>query len=319
MTPPDAAAPSPVDQAFTGHRILVTGLTGQVGFPVARALAAAGNEVWGAARYGASGARERVEAAGVRAVTVDLIEADFSALPDDFDYVLNFAVTHVPDFGRALAANAEGAGLLMAHCRSARAFLHCSTTGVYQPDGHHAFAEDDPLGDNHRAAGMTSYSISKIAAEAVVRATGRLLGVPATIARLNVPYGDTWGWPRMMLDWMVAGSDLLVHSDAPSVYNPIHEDDIVGLVPGLLAAASVPATLVNWAGAETVGIEEWCAYMGAMIGVEPRFVASDMAIPSVATDITRMRELVGEPRVGWRDGFRRMVEASYPDLVKPAG
>lgn len=304
--------------ALTGQKILVTGLTGSVGFPVARRLAEAGNEVWGLARYGAEGSRERVEAAGVRPVTADLVEADFSGVPDDFDYVLNFAVLHAPDFGTALAANAEGAGLLMAHCRAARAFLHCSSTAVYQPNGHRAFTEDDALGDNHRPAGMVTYSISKIAAEAVVRAFGRHLGVPATIARLNVPYGDTWGWPRMMLDWMLAGSDVFVHTDAPTLYNPIHEDDIVATIPGLLDAAAVPATVVNWAGPETIGVEEWCAYMGRMVGVEPRFNASEFAIPSVATDITRMRSLVGDPKVGWKEGFRRLVEASYPDRVKPA-
>ena len=303
--------------SLKGQKILVTGLTGSVGFPVARRVAEAGNEVWGLARYGAPGSRERVEAAGVHPVTADLVEADFSAVPDDFDYVLNFAVLHAPDFETALAANAEGAGLLMGHCRKARAFLHCSTTGVYQPNGRRAFTETDPLGDNHRAAGMTTYSISKIAAEAVVRVTGRLLGVPTTIARLNVPYGDTWGWPRMMLDWMVAGSDIYAHSDKPSVYNPIHEDDIVAMIPKLLEVAAVPATLVNWAGADTVSIEDWCTYMGGMIGVEPRFAYSEMAIPSVAIDTTRMRELIGTPKVDWRDGFRRLVEASYPDLVKP--
>jgi nucleoside-diphosphate-sugar epimerase len=166
---------------------------------------------------------------------------------------------------------------------------------------------------------MVTYSISKIAAEAVVRAFGRHLGVPATIARLNVPYGDTWGWPRMMLDWMLAGSDVYVHTDAPTVYNPIHEDDIVATIPGLLEAAAVPATVVNWAGPETIGVEEWCAYMGRMVGVEPRFNASEFAVASVATDITKMRSLVGEPRVGWQEGFRRLVEASYPDRVNPAG
>jgi UDP-glucuronate 4-epimerase len=123
----------------------------------------------------------------MRCVIADLVDADFSGVPDDFDYVLNFAVVHDRDFGKALAANAEGVALLMGHRRTAKAFLHCSTTAVYQPDGHRAFAENDPLGDSQRAAGLVTYSITKIAAEAVVRATGRLLALPVTIARLNVP------------------------------------------------------------------------------------------------------------------------------------
>jgi nucleoside-diphosphate-sugar epimerase len=303
---------------LTGQRILITGLTGSVGFPVAKRLAEAGNEVWGLARYGNPGSRERVEAAGVHPVTADLSTGELSGVPADVDYVLHFAVVHAPDFDTALATNAEGSGLLMAHCKSARAFLHCSTTGVYQPQGSHPFAETDPLGDNHRAAGLVTYSISKIAAEAVVRTTGKLLDVPVTIARLNVPYGDTWGWPRMHLDWVTAGQDIYVHSDGPTVYNPIHEDDLLEMIPKLLDVASVPATLVNWAGTETVSIEEWCTYMGQMVGAEPRFVRTDATIPSVAVDVTRMRELIGEPTVGWQDGFRRLVEASYPDRVQAA-
>jgi UDP-glucuronate 4-epimerase len=302
---------------LSGQKILVTGLTGSVGFPVATRLAKDGNEVWGLARFSGPDSRDRLEQAGVHCVAADLLEADFSGVPDDFDYVLNFAVVHARDFETALAVNAEGAALLMGHCRTATAFLHCSTTGVYQPDDHRAFLETDPLGDNHRAAGMVTYSISKIAGEAVVRATGRLLEVPVTIARLNVPYGDTWGWPRMHLDWMKSGNDIYVHSDAPSTYNPIHENDIVAMVPRLLEVASVPATVVNWAGNETVSIEDWCAYMGQMIGVTPKFVHTDMTVPSVVVDTTRMRSLIGDPLVGWREGFKRLVQTSYPDLVAP--
>jgi len=304
---------------LTGKRILITGLTGSVGFPIAKRLAAAGNEVFGGARFSSAKRRARVEEAGINCVQLDLIEADFSEVPDDVDYVVNFAVLHAPDFDTALAANAEGIGLLMAHCRKAKAVLHCSSTGVYEADDHRSFKETDPLGDNHRPAGLTTYSISKIAAEAVARHAARLWNLPTIIPRLNVPYGDTWGWPKMHVDMMLAGAEIPVHADAPSLYNPIHEDDIFGLIPALLGAASVPATIVNWAGPDTVSVEDWCAYVGAMTGTEPRFAPTPAAIPSVAIDTTRMRELVGPAQVGWKEGFRRMVEASYPDLVKPKG
>jgi len=45
---------------------------------------------------------------------------------------------------------------------------------------------------------------------------------------------------------MLAGQPVPVHEDAPSEFNPIHEDDIVAQVPKLLGVASVPATVVNW-------------------------------------------------------------------------
>ena len=44
-------------------------------------------------------------------------------------------VAKTNDWDADLAANAEGAGLLMAHCKSAKAFLHCSTTGRKEHGG----------------------------------------------------------------------------------------------------------------------------------------------------------------------------------------
>jgi nucleoside-diphosphate-sugar epimerase len=75
---------------LTDAKILVTGLTGQIAWPMAVELAA-DNEVWGAARFSAEGSRERVEAAGIVPVTVDLAAGDFSGLPDDFTHLLHFA------------------------------------------------------------------------------------------------------------------------------------------------------------------------------------------------------------------------------------
>lgn len=40
------------------EKILITGATGKIAFPIARALAAAGNEVWGVARLKDPAARE---------------------------------------------------------------------------------------------------------------------------------------------------------------------------------------------------------------------------------------------------------------------
>ena len=296
-------------------RILVTGPTGQVGFPVAKALAQR-NEVFGLARFARDSDRERLEAVGVRCVRGDLAAGSLGDVPEDVDYVLHFAVAKNPrgDFDADLAANAEGVGLLMARCQGARAFLHCSTTGVYQPAGHHRLREDDPLGDNHRVM-MPTYSIAKISAEAVVRFGARQWNLPTTIARLNVPYGDNGGWPAFHLEMMLAGQPVPLHPERPCLYNPIHEEDIVAQIPALLGAASVPATIVNWAGVETVGIEEWCGYLGELTGVEPGFVETEGTISSVAVDTTRMESLIGPTRVSWREGFRRMVQARRPEKL----
>lgn len=122
--------------------------------------------------------------------------------------------------------------------------------------------ESDPLGDSHRAMGMVTYSISKIAVEATVSLTSRRLGLPTVIARLNVPYGDTYGWMLFHLLMMERGMAIQVYEDQPNSYNPIHADDQVASLPYLLSMASTPATAVNWCGPDVVSIEDWCGYYG---------------------------------------------------------
>jgi UDP-glucuronate 4-epimerase len=114
---------------------------------------------------------------------------------------------------------------------------------------------------------------------------------------------------------MINGSAIPVHVDAPSVYHPLHERDIVGMVPALLTAASVPATVVNWGGDTPVSIEEWCTYLAGLTGIEGRFEPTEHTIDSVQLDLTRMHELVGPTTVDWKDGMRQMVAARHGELL----
>ncbi len=162
---------------------------------------------------------------------------------------------------------------------------------------------------------MATYSIAKIAAEAVVRTEARQLGLPTTIARLNVPYGDNGGWPLFHLEMVLAGQPVPVHPDRPNLFNPIHEDDIVATLPALLAAASVPATIVNWGGDQQVSLEDWVTELAGLVGREATFDITDATIGGVTTDNERRRELVGPTTVDWHDGMRRMVAAQHPELL----
>jgi UDP-glucuronate 4-epimerase len=304
-----------VEEIEVGSTVVVTGVTGQVAGPVAIALVEAGHHVIGAARFRDDAARARLEAAGVECVTVDLRGGDVGSLPADAAYVCHFAVAKSNDWEADLDANVGGLAALVEHHRDATAFLHCSSTAVYKAMGHHVFAEEDDLGDNHGVwPFLRTYSIGKIAAEATARWGARRFGLPTTIARLSVPYGDNGGWPAIHLEMMLNDHPIPVHTDAPSVYHPLHEDDVLATVPGLLAAASVPATVVNWGG-ERASIEEWCTYLAELCGLQATFQPTDQTIDSVELDLTRLHELVGPTRVGWRDGMRRMVEARHPELI----
>ncbi len=302
--------------AVKGKRVVVTGVTGQVARPLALALAKE-NEVFGAARFGDASARAALEAGGVHCVPIDLLAGDVAALPSDADYVLHFAVAKSNEWEKDLRANSGGLAYLMEHHQRATAFLHCSTTGVYKPEGHRVFDEDAPLGDNHGVwPFLRTYSICKIAAEGTARWAADRFGLPTTIARLSVPYGDGGGWPAIHLHMMLSGQAVPVHIDAPSVYHPLHADDILAMVPKLLGVASVPATTVNWGGSEPVSIEEWCTYLGELVGTEARFEPTANTIDSVAIDTTRMHALIGRTTVPWREGMRRMALALHPDKVR---
>ncbi len=291
--------------------IVITGVTGQVAESVATTLAAH-HDVTGLARFTDDAARARLEAAGVTCVPVDLVAADFEGVPTGGDALVNFAVVKTQRWDLDLRANAEAPGLLMAHVRPGR-FLHCSSTGVYEPAGPTVLDESAPLGDNHRPI-MPTYSISKIAAEEVVRTMCRHLEVPTTIARLNVPYGvgpdgSPRGWPAFHLAMMEAGMPIPVDRDRPNLFNPIDLDDIAATVPALLEAATVPATIVNWAGTEQVSLEQWCEFLAERAGLEASFETTSSTIGGVTVDTTRMAELCGPTSVSWRDGFGRLADA----------
>ena len=115
----------PPPEPLQGKSIVITGVTGQVAEPVAMALAR-DNQVVGAARFKDQVARERLEAAGIRCVPIDLVSGDVGGLPADADYVINFAVAKTNDWDLDLQANSGGLAWLMEHHQNATAFVHCS-------------------------------------------------------------------------------------------------------------------------------------------------------------------------------------------------
>ena len=302
---------------LTGKRILVTGVTGQVAGPLSRNLAAAGNTVFGTSRFADPAARDAVAAGGVTPIAIDLESATFDEIPDDLDYVINMAVAKSNDFDRDLAANAEGVAFLIERVKGVEAFFHCSSCAVYEPNGHVSHVETDPLGDNHRAMGfMPTYSISKIASESAVRYASRRFDVPAVIARLDVPYGPTHGWPQMMVTLAQMGIPTNISADAPNTHCFLHDRDMLTSLPYLLAQADVPPPIYNWCAPELVSIEDWTAELTRLTGVEVPLVVSEHCIPPNPIDPSKLLSLGWTPEVSWRDGFREMCATCFPDLVK---
>jgi UDP-glucuronate 4-epimerase len=294
-----------------GARILVTGAAGRVAFPIARELAARGNEVTGAARFSNPADRDRLTGAGITPHQLDLGRDDVGALPDA-DYVFHAgAALNVPpaEWQWQFEVNVQATGRLLRRYREARGFVLCSTGSQYAYQGPRPLRETDPPGVH-----LGPYSVSKTAAEQVVEFVSREQGTPCTVIRVFSTYGPEGGAPVDRFERMLAGKDVVLHPDAPNNYNPIHEDDYVALGIRALEVATSPPVVTNYAGSETVSAEDYLAFVGALAGVEPRIVYRDSAYWPLWADVTHMHEVLGECTVPWREGFRRTVAARHPDL-----
>ena len=297
------------------HKILITGVSGQIAFPMAEHLART-NEVWGLARFSEPGSRERVDAIGVRTVACDLASGDLSGVPDDFSQLIHLAAYQRPgnDYDIALRHNAEATGFILEHCRSARAALVMSSHSIYKPnaDPMHVYAETDPLGDAN-AQHSPTYSVSKIGQEAVARFCARAFDLPVTVARMNASFGPNGGLPALHVDAIAAGRPVTTRWE-PCMYSPIFEDDINTQVAALLDAASVPATIVNWAGDEPVSVQEWSAYASELLDKVAEVVVHpiDGTLRGSIADTTKRAALTGACTVDWREGLRRTVVARHP-------
>ena len=262
-----------------GEKILITGVTGKIAFPIARALAER-NEVWGAARLKQARRPRPAGGGGRHALRLDVSTADFSALPEDFTYVFHAAVDPgAGDWRGCVHTNADASGELLYHCRGAKGFVYCSTGSTYGYQGQRPLTEARPPGG---APDRANYSFSKIAGEAVCTWVAEHFEIPLTIIRICSTYGPEGGTPAERLDLILQGKPIVLHPDKPNNFNPIYEDDYVELGIRSMEVARMPPLVVNWAGSETVSVEEYCAYMGELVGIEPVFKYTRGAHPPVA-------------------------------------
>jgi nucleoside-diphosphate-sugar epimerase len=312
------------------QKILVTGVSGTVARPLALHLAG-DNEVWGAARFADADARAReafsdqtapgrrglstrqeLEAAGVRTVAVDLGSGDLGDLPDDFTLVLHLAWMRagLAHLDAALRTNVEGAGLVLHHCRKARAALVMSGMGVYSPhdDPWHPYTESDPVGRASTAFAPTSPAC-KLGLEAVARFCGRAYGLPVTITRLNTFMGPPVSFPGMHIAAVLAGDEIVVPFD-PSPHNPIHVDDMRWQLEPLLDAAGTAACITNWCGDDVTTAQEWARDAAAWSGRPAR--VRTQPVPGhpagCLADPTRRASLTGPCRTRFADAFRTLYD-----------
>jgi nucleoside-diphosphate-sugar epimerase len=322
------------------EQILVTGVTGTIGSALALHLARE-NDVWGIARFAgaetrtketytavatppptqAFSTRETLEAAGVTVRPVDLASGDFRDLPDDFTYVVHLAWMRadLAQLDDALRANVEGAGLVLQHCRKAKAALVMSGMGVYSAndDPWWAYSERDPVGRGATAYAPTSPAC-KLGLESVARFCARAFDLPIVITRLNTLTGLPASFPAMHIDAVMQGRTMVAPSD-PTPHSPIHIDDMKWMLEPLLDAASTTACITNWCGDDVTTVQDWVRDAAAWSGRDARLdIAPVPGSPAgAAADPARRRAITGPCRTTFADTFRTL----FTDLtgITPVG
>ncbi len=299
-------------------KFLITGATGQIARSLAKKLAKE-NTVHAIARFSKPGVREELEQEGVTCITFDYVNDDFNQLDSDYNYLCHLATTQKEgeqDLNYALEVNAIATGRLMAHFKDVEAFFFASTAGAYSQNGEKPFKETNPMGEaTFNRSPM--YPASKIAAEAVIKFVSRQYQIPAAIGRMNASYGFDGGLPVIHIQQLRKGEPIYLNPDKPNYYNPIFEDDILLQMLRMLKAATIGALVVNWCGSEIVSAEEWCEYIGGLLGVEPNFVYTDAMFPGIPCDTSFMHEVLGRTETDWREAMKMLMEANAKDARVP--
>ncbi|MCU1346833.1 MAG: Epimerase [Acidimicrobiia bacterium] len=313
---------------ISGEKILISGVTGIVAQPLAKFLAQ-NNEVWGLARFTADRKKEEfsslageplralspraeLEAAGITTRAMDLGDGDFSDLPTDFTYVLHLAwmradLAHLQD---AIRTNVEGPGLLLQHCRNAKAALVMSGMGIYSSstDPYHAYTETDPIGRGATAYAPTSPA-SKLGVESVARFCARAFDLPVVITRLNTFMGTPASFPGMHISAVLNGQPMIAPGD-PNPHSPIHMLDMQEQLEPLLDAASTTACITNWCGDDVTTAQDWIAMASQWSGKPGNLVIKDAPGSPAGTmaDPTRRRSITGPCKTTFNDEYRKLYD-----------
>jgi nucleoside-diphosphate-sugar epimerase len=295
---------------LSGKRVLVTGASGLVAFPVVVELAKS-NEVFAVARFTDPEQKRGLEAAGAKTVAFNMADPDLSPLPKSVDVVINYGVLpseHPDVYDVNLGATAR----LASRYRDCEAFVHGSTASVYKYQGERALREDDAYGLH---ATNEAYSASKIGCEYLLKQLSADYGMPTVLVRIFSFYGPRGGGPALRIDQIAAGKPVSVHPGVRNVYTPMYEDDYVEKTIASAGIAKAPAEIVNLGGSEVVTIPEYCEMAGEMLGKTPTYVENMGATP-IWADTTKMERLLGPTKVSMREGVRRIIE-SGPEARLP--
>ena len=289
-------------------RVVVTGATGLIGRYVTQALSKDW-EVHAISRLGSSTATTT----GVQWHEIDLSrKLPDRALPSQIDAVIYLAQSeYFREFPRRALDIFEvnTANVLRfldyAKVSGARTFVFASSGGVYG-GGDSRMSEEVPIparGD------LGFYLTTKLCSEIAAQNYTEHFNV--VILRYFFVYGPSQRQSMLiprLIHRVRTGQSILLQGEEGIRLNPIHViDAAAATVQGLKLEGSYT---INVAGPDVLTMREIGIKIGQAVAREPVFLTDMSAGPRHLTgDITRMRELLIAPQIGFSEGMRSMVTA----------
>lgn len=292
-------------------RIVVTGASGFVGRRVVERLTT-GNEIWCLSRNPGTNTEN------VHWIHYDLVTAGLPEnMPSSADAVIHMAQSsRFRDFPTGVedifAVNTAATARLAewACLNDVKVFVYVSTGGIYG-------SSEEPLTEDHpfRSSGsLAFYQASKYAAEIVLKAWEQRFTV--VVLRPFFIYGPGQRQEMLiprLINLIRQGKPIQLQPPEGMRCNPIHVDDMAVAVEQAIDLERSIA--INVAGPTVLGLEEITRIIGENCGIEPMVEMLKGKSPEhMVADISRMREILGGPRISFSDGIARWLHSEASDL-----
>lgn len=316
-------------------KVLVTGVAGFIGMPMAHALLARGASVVGVDNldpyYDVALKEARLatlvgqpEFAFQR---IDLADADAVAKvfrDEAFTHVVHLAAQpgvrySLENPAAYIRNNVDAFGCVLEGCRRARVahLVYASSSSVYGANHTLPFSEDQRV--DHP---VSLYAATKRANELMAHSYSHLFGLPATGLRFFTVYGP-WGRPDMspmlFAKAILAGEPIRVFNHGRMRRDYTYIDDIVEGVarvlerpPAIDTTGEAPHAIYNIGNHEAVELETFITTLEELLGrrairdYQP-MQAGD--VPATFASIDRLRAATGfAPHTSLADGLARFVE-----------
>jgi len=320
------------------RRCLVTGAAGFIGSHLVERLVRDGVEVRAFVRYGSHGTLGNLDLlpAEVRS-EVEIVAGDVAdagsvdAAVAGCDTVLHLAaIISIPYSYRAprqcLEVNAGGTMNVLESCRrhGVRRLVHTSTSEVY------GSAREVPMSESHPRSGQSPYAASKIAADAMVEAMHRSVGLPVVVVRPFNTYGprqSTRAVIPAIVSQLVLGGDSIELGDLRPTRDFVHVSDTVA---GFVAAATrngVEGREFNLATGNDIPIGDLASLAMKVVGREVPVVCDDARRRPADSEVARLcgdasaaRDVLDwKPRIALEQGLESVAEfvRRHPDRFRP--